>query len=71
MLSAIVATDALHLSALRTAVVLHGPVGAAFFPPEFVLLFGAAFAGFIAIVYLPPELTLRQTGRVLQHVAVE
>ena len=34
-------------------------------------MYGAIFAVAIAIIYLPPELTLRQAGRMLQSVSVQ
>lgn len=68
-LSTVVATAVLQTSAVRNALIGAGIVTATDYPPEFVLLYGVIFAVAVAIVYLPPELALREAGRTLQNIA--
>ncbi len=70
-LSTVVATAVLQTSALRNALIGSGIVKATDYPPEFVLLYGAIFAVAVAIVYLPPELALREAGRALQNISTK
>jgi len=58
-------------SFLRSALIDSGTVSAATYPPEFVTLYGGAFAAAIALVYVPSQMQARYCGACLRDCAAE
>jgi hypothetical protein len=64
-LGALIVLATLATAALRNAIRAAHAAGTDDFPPEYVLLFGAALTAVVALVYVPPSEQLRPRAQAL------